>query len=404
MQKIVLFFYFLSTYYAQAAYYETLPKGVRTFVYKRVQTGSINGTFDSTGNFQSMDRDFKINTDLLGDDETTQGIKEIDPYAYDSLSVGEYSLNADANINVNAFALGWGLTDRLSVYGFIPYFDAKVQMTFFRNKENNYKEVADHLAANASCSTCQGVAEVIRNNIPDFGAEELQGIVTGEFGYEPLGNWHGQGFGDSELGLMYNFLKMKRWGSMIKTGFIIPTGREDDPNIIQDISFGDGQWDIFAETGFGIEVLPNLLTFNLHSRYTHQIEAEKQLRVPLSSGIPFSNQIGLFKEKLGDKISVSASSDFRINKTFNFMPSLQYEKQAARRYESEFTQANQYLSENSSSNKWVFKTQLTFSTVKLFQEKKFILPGQIVLGYENTFAGRNTTKVQQVELDLRLFF
>ncbi len=390
------------------AYYDTLPKGVRTLVYKRVQTGTVNGSFDQSGNFQSMDQNFSIDSQTLsgvdGFASTAQDIQSVAPEAWEQLSIGKYRLGAEANIKVNALALGWGLSERLTAYGFIPYFNAQVNMEFERTGENNYQAVGTTLRSNNLCTDCQSAANAVENNLPDLGASEFQGVITQDLGYKPLGSWHGKGFGDAELGFIYRVHKKTNWGSAISLGVTAPTGRIDDPNLLQDISFGDGQWDLFAEVGGAVHFLDKFITVNSFIRYTHQFASEKKLRLGGGSGIGLSSQIGLFNQKLGNKALFSINSEFLLSKIVTITPGFQFEMKGSDSYESQYTEANIALAEASNSNKFNYRLQLELSSIELFKAKKFPLPGKFVIGYQKTFAGLNTTKLNQIDAELRLFF
>src|SRR5690606_20080442 len=93
-------------------------------------------------------------------------------------------------------------------------------------------------------------------------------------------------------------------------------GRVDDPDILQDIGFGDGQTDLFAEFGGGYRLYDNIF-LNSYLRYTYQFASEKELRVPYSEDASVSDEKGTFTEKLGNKWDYTLSSDYTINDWFS---------------------------------------------------------------------------------------
>ncbi len=393
---------------ALSAYHDTLPKGVRTFVYKRVQTGQVLGGFDDQGKFESLDQTFKIDTSLVSDiDEfksTVKDIQEVAPSAYEKLSVGEFKLGAKADINADAFALGLGITDRLTVYSFIPYMRASVAMDLKKTQDNTYEEVGNSLRSNIDCPECQSIAQIVSDELPNVTEENFQSIITDELGYQPLGDWEGRGFGDAELGVVYNFYKAATGGSAATLGAVAPTGRIDNPDILQDLSFGDGQWDVFAELGGAKSFFDGIVTLNAFSRFTYQIQSEKRLRIPFTQGLDISDSTGNFTEKLGNIIAATAYSEFKILPYLYINPGFSYEKKFKSSYESSYGNANNFLADNTGHEKFSYRVQLEFTTISLYQNKKFPLPGKLIFGYQNIFKGTNTPKISQVEAELRLFF
>ena len=103
---------------------------------------------------------------------------------------------------------------------------------------------------------------------------------------------------------------------------VLPTGYRDDPDIIQDLPLGDGQYDLFVELGGGFLLSP---TFSISAvtRYNYQFKSHKNLRYTTSPvGV---NELGSdhyrFKEKLGDEISLDLSFQTNINNKWSIIAS-----------------------------------------------------------------------------------
>jgi hypothetical protein len=73
-------------------------------------------------------------------------------------------------------------------------------------------------------------------------------------------------------------------------------------------------------------------------------------------------------------------------------------------YDSEFTNANEYLSYNSDRSEHQVQLTTTVSSIQPFLKKKFILPAQINMNLVQTVSGRNVPKVGRFELELRMLF
>ena len=142
--------------------------------------------------------------------------------------------------------------------------------------------------------------------------KQVQSYVTKGSGYQPLGDWYGSGYGDMETGLMAKVIDRGTWGLMLYPGVILPTGRQDDPDILQDVGFGDGQFDFFSEIATGY-VVNDQLSFGTTLRYTYQAPTTKELRVPSEQNSTFSSEKGDFNVKYGDRINLMFNSTISYN-------------------------------------------------------------------------------------------
>src|SRR5690606_21301949 len=160
----------------------------------------------------------------------------------------------------------------------------------------------------------------------DVTAGVIQSAITNEFGYKPIGNWHGKGFGDLETGLMINAIDKGTWGLLVYPGVVLPTGRVDDADNLQDLGFGDGQFDIFGEVASAY-VFDETLTLGTTFRYTYQAPTNKELRVPDSADLSVSSQTGNFDVKYGDRFDFMLNTTYHMNNWVSFTPVYRYRYQ-----------------------------------------------------------------------------
>lgn len=408
----VLSLAFCSSAFAQ--YYKTLPKGVRLGVYRNVKTTEIDSTFNHTDNASPLSFEVNANIDTLTslENDTVSTILEIlKPYpkAYEALNLGTYRVDASAEVEVDGYGFAYGITNKVTAYMALPIYKADVRMKYKRAESNNYKQVAEILQQ----YTNDDYAQNLGNNIDQYANELdvdssfIQNLVVNNFGYDEVGNWSGSGLGDLELGVMYNFLTEKKYGLLLTLGGVAPTGRIDDPDIIQDIGFGDGQWDAFTEFG-GSYLLNNSVILNSFARYTHQFSSEKSLRVPYSKDLDFGDQKGRFEEKLGNKTLWHLSSDFIFNDWFSVNTAYEYshtDKASYKALENTIdSNAAEYLAYNTESVEHNLRVTGELSSVTPFMKKNFILPGAIKFIYQHMLEGRNTPKVDRYEIEFRMFF
>lgn len=397
---------------AYAQYYRTLPKGVRLGVYRNVKS-QVDSSFNRSSSESPFSYELKADVNFLEsiENEGVQTALELlNPYpdAYNKINLGEYKIQAQANVNVDGYGFAYGITNKLTAYMALPIFSANVSLKYNRTQSNNYKDVADSLQNTTGDDLAQAIGDFVDeySNQLDVDGSFIQNLVTNGFGYDEVGSWQGSGIGDIELGMMYNFLTRRKYGLLVSAGAVAPTGRIDDPDIIQDIGFGDGQWDLFTEFG-GSYHLSRSFVVNSFVRYTHQLSSDKDLRVPFSEDISFGDEKTRFNEKLGDKFLFHLSNEYYANDWLTFKADYEYERIAQaqyRAYDSNYSYSNSYLANNTESSSHTARVTGEITSVGLYQKKKFVLPGAVKFIYQTTLEGTNTAKIDRYELEFRMFF
>ncbi len=396
-----------------AAYYDTLPKGVRAAVVRQITTDNINSSF--TGNQQEKEYFLKLSLDARALQGAQQifstyldALREQSPAAYDALQLGEYEISAKAKVDIQGFGLAYGLTDRLTTYISFPYFHAKVNINMVRTKGNNNEEVQRLLKANNSdpntVSTVSSIIVGVTNSLPDASGGVIQSAVVNYYGYRPIGNWEGEGLGDTEIASIYRLTDWADAGLATTMGIVLPTGRTDDPDIIQDFAFGDGQFDVFSEFGGGFRAGVSNWYSDSSLRYTFQAPSTKTLRVPDSSDYLLGSKKATFYEKLGDKIDFFAGETYKFNEMFSSTASYLYNYTFESRYDSPYKDANKILEKDTAKSSHVGKLAVAFSTVDLFKKNKFFAPISVSVSGQKTLRGQNVPNYTRYDFELRLFF
>ncbi len=400
--KLALCFLLLTTTTAlHAQVWKVLPKGVRIIGYRNVTTSKVKSNFNGTGQETSLGAQFKVDGNTL--DEMTGGslAAVLDPTAMSNLVVGEYKVDAEAQFNVQGTGFGYGVTDKVMFYGELAYYNAQVNANIKRTAGNTYEQTAALLEQSGGTQN-QIVAQNLRNMI-DANEGAIQSVITNHYKYKPIGNWYGKGYGDMETGFMYKAIDRGIWGLMVYPGVVLPTGYQDDPDILQDVGFGDGQYDVFGEAATGY-VVNDKLSFGAVLRYTYQAPTSKTLRVPESRDFQLSSQSGQFDVKYGDRVNLTFSSTVGVNDWFSFTPVYRFMSQGSSQYSSEFGDADKYLAYN--THKMEHQAQLTtsFSSITPFLKKQFILPAQINVNLVKTLSGVNVPNQSRFEVELRMLF
>lgn len=393
----------LSSY---AQYHEILPKGVRAIINKNISS-TISSTYNQSGGDTPIK--YRIEADIralesIENDDVKAVLAVFKPYeaAYEQISLGTHQVDGEADVNVNVFAVGYGLTNKMMAYVGIPIYEAKVKMRYKRVKESSKEEVAASLQEITGSGEAQTLGTLV-DKLYDIDGATIQSGFTNALGYNELGDWQGQGLGDIEFGLAYVVHKTDYYGLKLTLGGVAPTGYVDDPDTLQDLGFGNGQWDAFVEFGGG-RVIDKDTSMDLWTRFTYQFASDKELRVPISEGIGIGRDSQDVEEKLGNKFLVGVAIKHNLNDWFSLKPTFTYEFIEAATYESENTRANKLLAYNTESSVQNIKLAASFSSTRLFQQKKFLLPGEINFSYQTVVGGYNTPNSDLLELEFLMFF
>jgi hypothetical protein len=287
-------------------------------------------------------------------------------------------------------------------YTEIAYYNARVNANIQRTQGNTYDQVANQLELMNGGVLDATLAANLRSMV-DADEKTVQSFITNNYGYKPLGDWYGSGYGDMETGLMARVVDRGTWGVLLYPGVILPTGRQDDPDILQDVGFGDGQFDFFAELATGY-VMNDYLNFGTSLRYTYQAATTKELRVPTSRDYTLTDKKGEFNVKYGDKINWMVNSTLTFNDWISFTPVYRFLYQMPSQYTSEFREADKYLAYNSDRMEHQMQLTTTLSSIQPFLKKKFLLPAQVNINVVQTVAGKNVPKVGRFEVELRMMF
>jgi hypothetical protein len=390
---------------AHGQVWKTLPQGVRILGYRNVTTSKVKSNYNQFRSETSLGSQFRIDANTLnslGGNIIVPG-QDINADAYNKFLVGEYKVDASAQFNVQGFGFGYGLTDRVMLYAEVAYYNAQVKTNIKRTKKNTYSDTSNIIQNGSGGPGDDTIAEAL-NNLPDVDEAVIQSAITNHYGYQPIGDWYGSGYGDMETGLMAKVVDRGTWGVMLYPGMILPTGRQDDPDILQDVGFGDGQLDLFAEVGTGY-IVNDYLNFGTTLRYTYQTPTSKSLRAPESQDFSLSARKTNFDVKYGDRLNWMLNSTFGFNDWLAFTPMYRFMYQLPSEYSSEqYPEANEFLSKNSDKTEHQVQLTTTLSSIQPFLKKKFLLPAQINMNLVQTIGGKNVPKVGRFEIELRMMF
>lgn len=390
--KIFCSFLLFFSAHAFAAYYDVLPKGVRNLTYQYTLTGEITGRYTNSGNLQGYNINANINADSI------KGINAaVDTYLgtlsaedYKNFSFGTFQGNATSKVKVQGLGGGYGLTEKVTLYGFIPFYSAVVDLNINRTQKGQ--------------NNVGGAVQL--ENLPDVDVRLIQSLFVNYYNYQPLGRWEANDFGDLEMGALYQLRKWRNAGALMNVGFVAPTGKTDNPDILQDIAFGDGQWDAFFEFGVGYTFggMFSDFSFDQWNRVTYQFPYDTEVRLPSSSSFPVTSAKGNAHIKLGNKAQTNVQGNYRISDSWSSALTYSLEYKEKDDYKTSNHDSDVILEDATEKITHTGRVSLNFSTVGLFQQKRFFLPLSFNLAGQSIFAGKNTPKYERVDFQVRMFF
>lgn len=392
----------MASFSVLARYDETLPKGVRLAVVREVQSNEITHLLNQQTAPESYGSSINIDAKALSkidraDEIFLSDLKKNSPDVYENLTAGAYDFDVKANVKVTGIGLGYGLSSNLTLYSVIPFYRASINVKTKRTAANNYKEMNEIQNENAKAT---GLVLDLES-LPDLDEGIMQSAIVNYYGYNPLGEWQASGLGDIELGFKYRFTSWNRGGALISSGLILPTGREDDPDTIQDIGFGQGFLGTFIESGLGHEL--KRVTLNFRTRLDYLFKETKEKRAQRSSG-DLKREKESYKIKPGIKLTVNPYLEYSLNSWLSLSSGLSYVAKFQDDYQSQNSFNDHILESNSSYSHTVFDLGLELSSVKAYMAKTFIAPLSLTGRFEKVLSGKNTPNITLYSLEARIFF
>lgn len=398
-----------AAYSSFGASYDTLPKGVDMLVVKQVLTSRIESKFNAENQDESLSLKENFSSNKLENINNAlksyfQELKSISPEAYNQFSLGEFEAKAYAEVSAKGLGIARGFTDHLTLYGSIPMYHIKTNVDFKQSKKSNL--VATQ-AAVSNTNPTTAVSTFVRQltlQLPETNEQVLQSLVVNYYGYKPLGKWEKEALGDAEIGGIYRFTDFSDRGFALALGAVLPTGDADDPDSLQDVSTGDGQYDAFVESMSGISFLDNLINLDLKTRITYQFARKKSMRTLDDINVPLSKNKELMSEKLGNKIDATITATLNPVAWFNVNTSLIFNEVGVSTYGASSEKVKEVLEQNTASSAHWVKLGLGFSTVELYKSKKLDVPCEINLSAQKLLNAKNSAKYERFDLDFRLYF
>lgn len=383
---------------------KVLPKGVRN-VDMKVVTGNINEKTDAYGSRDALSKPLAqpLTFDKVAKEET--GIKQAQLKAFmlqngfsEGDSLGSYTGDIQGRVNVWAPIMSWGISDRLTLAVAVPVYSASTAVKVgFRPNDNANRFL--NLLADPYANQVEAAQEAggKLNRAVGFLNEKLVNN-----GYRSLQDWSATGVGDITMAAKYRALDSKRLAVATTFGAVAPTGRTDDPDILNDIEFGTGNWGIFGQVAADQPLGSWKLFLNEYLKHTYQIPGQKEVRM-IGDDEPIVSEKRRVYFRLGDKTEMGASIQFEP--AFGLVTGVGYSY--LRKGQDSYAGAGasrDILERATDQEAHTAEAMLGYSAVPAYMRGEILAPFSLTLAYKYQLVSRNMPVTNLAEFDLNLFF
>ncbi|NUM89113.1 MAG: hypothetical protein HUU37_07915 [Bdellovibrionales bacterium] len=362
------------------------PKNVRVLVYQYVNA-NVPGSFGSTG----VEQDFSVKETLgtsviksISSDVAAawDELHKVSPKLAEEINLGKVDLEPEIKIKANVLGLAWGLTDKLMVAVGAPIMSASVNVKGGYIDTNALKGTASALRAVTDPSVASKAAAFAQalEQLPTLRGEYLQGVIVNEFGYKPVGNWRGEGLGDTTVFAQYRFSNHDIFKHAVKGGAELPTGRKDDPDNLVDVPFGTGYVGSFVESLNDFYVWDDKLMLTGNAKYQINWRANREFRLAPSYDFPLSSWKETILYNPGDYWQVQGEIGSKVGYGVGFYTQYTIKnkgKDGIHGARGDYDYGILEHRTNSRTETW--KSSITYSTVPLYMKGRFPVPFKVGL-------------------------
>ncbi len=364
---------------------------------------SASNEFNSQGESQNLGATFskKMNSNLLSamSPQTADAIKAfnaVQPGLGDQIAL-DLNTNVNTEIIANILALEYGLSDRLSLGILLPIVYGKTQVAAAVSPDEALTQNINALPAGHPLRT---QLETVRSSL---NLEAINGALTNNFNYaDGLNGWEGTGLGDLEVGAKYNWFKSSRVMASLKGGFRAPTGRTDNSDLLFDVPFGDGQWDLGLYHMVDL-ALSSRWRSTLELAYTAQIHDRVNARVPLSTDLPLNSESTRIDRDLGDVINAEFETNFTAGKVLTLGARYRFQKNMKDTYSTSGQRLTK-MEAGTSGTSHGAHLEAEYSNLKYVRAGTQRVPYAVGAFYRFPFAGENVLDSRTAGITLKSYF
>ena len=405
---MAIFFIFLGGHFVMADDAEVLPKGV----FKASLDGKfywpVKKKYGPKGDLEDLAKDYNnriLDTAVfpsLALVETAFGMPA------GSANIGKSIVSFEYEFTDLFLSFMYGVTDRLTAGFTLPYYWQK----------NHVKATLDSLHAtvgkNPDLNTLTPLSEPGTVRLTTKDVIDLLGpgldingdgaIDVSGYGYKRFKTWSERGIGDLEVGARYQYFSNDDWRLAFTGGVRLPTGELDDPDDLVDLDFGAGAYALLFRFNHDYTGIRNLV-LNGSVEYDLILPRKTTLRVPDDVDLPLTFNREKVKRNIGDILGLKLSAEYTLLKGLSASFLYHFEMKWEDRVKGDMGFNYRSVEEETDTRSHVYVIGLTYSTIPLFEGKKFPMPLSISVAYRDRFAGKNNVlDTRYIHLGLQVFF
>jgi len=383
---------------------KTLPQGVRNLNIRTVNT-QIESKTDGSGNALPLAEPLKqdLTFEKIAHGDSPIKAKQLKAFLLingfnEGQSVGTFAADLNGSLNVTAPIFAYGWTDDFSIAIAVPYYQAATSINVGFKANSTGQEFLNSLASpqNNQAGLAHEAGIKLNNAVSELN------VQLDENGYGKLEDWQDSGIGDITLATKQRLINRPAFALATANGLVLPTGRVDDLDLLQDIGFGDGQTDFFSQWIFE-QTLPSKINFAQHAKYTVQLPDSKNVRYVEEDEV-IAVRSGVTRFKLGDKIDAGLSMTWTPDSGFVSGIGYNYFKKFGDIYRELPEYSKLILERDTVQTSHVAEFGIGYSTLPAYLRGDFAAPFEVKLSYLKQLRSANLPVTDLAQFDMNLFF
>lgn len=384
---------------------KVLPKGIRNLTIKSVNT-TIGSKTNADGRHEALakplEKDLDFKRVLKGESDylkktQLEGLMLQYGFDYDD-TLGQIQADMKGSVAVTAPLLSYGVTDSFTLAIAVPYYKAKMRVkTGFAINQVTANRLLEKMEDLSQTKAANEVADKLNDAVGQLN-KKLR-----DNNYREMTDWQGNGIGDITIAGKYRAVDSDKVKLASTNGFVLPTGRTSDPDILNDIPFGKGTLDFFTSLAVD-EYLNKDIFLNQYVKYTHHFPAKRELRMA-------TEDESIEVEKTNAAYALGANWDAGV--------SMQYEPQSGfvagigyilgRKFGDTYKLDNnpdsvQKLEKDTHQETQYWEAKLGYSGVNAYRRGEIPAPFAASVEYKKHVASINNFTNDFVTVDLALYF
>ncbi len=381
---------------------KVLPKGVRNVILRSVQT-RIDATTDAQGNKRELGAPLERGVTFEQLTSSRSGLERSQAEAVLLLNgigkdeeIGQFTADMRGQVQVVAPAFSYGWSERLTLAVAVPIYSASTSVEMgFRTSERG-QEFLNILASPQYNNTAKAREAGAQMNA----ALARLNAKLAASDYQPLADWSATAPGDVLLLTKYRAFSTPYGSGALTNGVSLPTGRVDDPDILNDISFGSGTYGIIAGASFDQPLIGPLFV-NEYASYTAYLPTDRAMRMKTATET-LDVETRTVRIDPGDKLDVGAS--LQIDAENGAQGGIGYI--LSRKFDDKIRagESRAVLEANTLQTAQTAEAALGYSTIPAFKRGSFAVPMTTLGTYRKQVKSTNQAVADQFQLDLKVYF